>query len=254
MASDQPADETGSTSIFRQLFTMLAMAVVVATIFTAWTPVGLVASSLSGTIRSEDEFEYVPPGSEDVIPTPTARPRPQLGIVAGHWGNDSGAVCPDELTEVDVNLTIATLVREQLIAQGFDVDLLKEFDSRLLGYRALALVSIHADSCEYVNDLASGFKVSAAISSANPEKAARLAACIRSRYAETTGLNFHSGSITADMTSYHAFEEIHYETTAVIIETGFLNLDRRILTQYPNVIAEGISRGVLCFIYNEDAS
>ena len=30
-------------------------------------------------------------------------------------------------------------------------DLLNEFDTRLNGYRAVALVSIHNDSCEYVN-------------------------------------------------------------------------------------------------------
>jgi hypothetical protein len=54
------------------------------------------------------------------------------------------------------------------------------------------------------------------------------------------------------MTSYHAFDEIHESTTAVIIGVGFLNLDRQILTQQPDLIAEGIKSGLKCFINNED--
>ena len=172
--------------------------------------------------------------------------------MAGHWKSDSGAVCSDGLSEVDVNLKIATLVKEQLVEQGFDVDLMEEFDIRLNGYQALALVSIHADSCDYINDLATGYKVAAALSSTNLDQASRLTVCLRSRYAQSTGLSYHSGSITDDMTSYHAFEEIHHETTAAIIEVGFLNLDRQILTQYPDSVAQGITDGIMCFIYNED--
>jgi hypothetical protein len=41
-------------------------------------------------------------------------------------------------------------------------------------YQASTLVSIHNDSCEYVNDEATGFKVAAAMSSPFPEKANRL--------------------------------------------------------------------------------
>jgi len=38
---------------------------------------------------------------------------------------------------------------------------------------------------------------------------------------------------------------------AVIIETGFLNLDRQFLTQTPELAAQGIAEGVVCFINNE---
>jgi hypothetical protein len=75
-----------------------------------------------------------------------------IGIVVGHWNDatkDPGAVCPDGLTEFQVNQDIATRVEQNLVEQGFDVDLLREFDDRLAGYRALALISIHADSCDY---------------------------------------------------------------------------------------------------------
>jgi N-acetylmuramoyl-L-alanine amidase len=54
------------------------------------------------------------------------------------------------------------------------------------------------------------------------------------------------------MSSYHAFDEIDENTPAAIIEVGFLNLDRQILTQEPDRIASGISKGLLCYIYNEN--
>jgi N-acetylmuramoyl-L-alanine amidase len=154
--------------------------------------------------------------------------------------------------EVDINLNVASLVKEDLVAQGYDVDLLAEFDPRLNDYHALALISIHADSCEYINDQATGFKVSAAMSTKYPEQVTRLTNCLRNRYAAITGLSFHSGSVTADMSEYHAFNEINPDTPAAIIETGFMNLDREILTQHPDVIAQGIASGILCYVRNED--
>jgi N-acetylmuramoyl-L-alanine amidase len=195
--------------------------------------------------------------SPAALPTATLRPKQRIGIVAGHSGNDPGAVCPTELggiREVDINLTIANLVRENLINNGYDVDLLAEFDPRLTGYRALALVSIHADSCEYVNEQATGYKIAAAMSTFYPEQAERLTNCIRNRYAEISGMPFHAGSVTNDMTNYHAFSEIHNETPAAIIEVGFMNLDRKILTEQPEKLAQGITSGILCYVLNEDIS
>ncbi len=90
------------------------------------------------------------------LSTPPIQQR--IGIVAGHWGNDSGAVCTDGLTEVETNLRIASLVKEYLNAEGIEVDLLQEFDRKLYQYRAIALVSIHNDSCDYLGDTATGYK------------------------------------------------------------------------------------------------
>ena len=56
------------------------------------------------------------------------------------------------------------------------------------------------------------------------------------------------------MSRYHAFDEIDSNTNAVIIEVGFLNLDRQILTKGQDQIAKGISDGFLCYIRNEDIS
>jgi N-acetylmuramoyl-L-alanine amidase len=250
-ASTPPKSRSGG--MFRQLQAVIVVAIVIATLFTAWTEPGLLPGGLSAKISGAVASQKITPQPGSSNSTPRANPR--IGIVAGHSGNDSGAVCPEALGgfhEVDINLSVASLVKEDLIAQGYDVDLLAEFDPRLTDYHALALVSIHADSCEYINDQATGFKVTAAISTKYPEQAARLTTCIRTRYASITGLKFHSGSVTADMTNYHAFNEINSDTPAAIIETGFMNLDREILTQKPDVIANGIASGILCFVRNED--
>ena len=72
------------------------------------------------------------------------------------------------------------------------------------------------------------------------------------RYQTKTGLDYLPNTVTNDMTYYHAFDEINTETTAAIIETGFLNLDRQILVQQPELIAQGLVDGILCYIRNEN--
>jgi N-acetylmuramoyl-L-alanine amidase len=134
-----------------------------------------------------------------------------------------------------LNPSIANQVRK-FTEQGFQVDLLQEFDSRLEGYQAAALVSIHNDSCDFINNEATGFKVASAFATRHPERPARLTSCLRARYAAATGLPLHSTSVTSDMSSYHAFSEIEESTPAAIIETGFMNLDRMLLTQQPDKV------------------
>jgi N-acetylmuramoyl-L-alanine amidase len=175
----------------------------------------------------------------------------RIGLVAGHFGNDSGAVCADGLTEAAVNKEIADRVATILVRQGYQVDLLQEFDEKLKDYRALALVSIHADSCEFINDQATGFKVAASSAGTAPTDSQHLLTCLVSRYAARTALPFHAGSITRDMTSYHSFSEIDQNTPAAIIETGFMYLDRAFLTQHADQVSLGIAEGVLCFVRNE---
>lgn len=173
----------------------------------------------------------------------------RVGIVAGHAGYDTGAVCPDGLTEADVNLTIAREVVELLTRKGYAVDLLEEYDERLNGYQAEALVSVHADSCDVPG--ASGFKVARVTDSAIPEAEDRLVACLYQAYETVTGLPRHPRSITDDMTSYHAFREIDRNTPGAIIETGFLLDDGDLLTTRPKLIARGIASGLVCFLEGE---
>ena len=231
----------------------ILVAVFLATLFTAWTPSSLSVGNLS------DQLALLmtprPVGGEPVVSTPL--PPLRIGIVAGHLGNDPGSVCVDAndevtLTEQEVNLKIATLVQNSLTARGFQVDLLQEYETRLAGYRGAARVSIHNDSCDYINDQATGFKVAAALDTRDLNRANRLTACLVDRYMRVTGLTFHSGSITLDMTDYHSFSEIDPNTIAAIIETGFLNLDRDYLTSHTDQVANGIVQGILCFINNEN--
>lgn len=246
----QPEERLPRLPILRHLMVILSTGVLVATLFTIFTPLGLTAGFGGGV---DGEFSPIQdPDLGDLYPTSTPRPRPLIGLVAGHWGTDIGAVCPDGLAEVDINLDIATRVKQHLVEEGFDVDLLMEQDAKLNSYQAIGLVSIHADTCAFYGVDATGFKVAATYATARPDRANRLVACLYTRYSEITGLPYHAG-VTDDMTSYHAFEEIHTDTAAAIIETGFMNLDRQILTQQPDLIAEGIARGILCYIRNEDA-
>lgn len=236
----------------RAVQSTVAIAVLLATLFTALPSRGLV----SGDFYQRLSLILTPHSAEGAAPS-VSKPQIRIGIVAGHSGNDSGAACVDgngnvTLTEADVNLKIAAIVQQQLMQQGYQVDLLREFDTRLNGYRALAIVSIHNDSCEYINDEATGFKVAAALNTNDINRANRLTACLIDRYHSDTGLAFHSGSITADMREYHAFREIDPSTVAAIIETGFLNLDREILTKHTDRVAAGIVDGILCFANNEN--
>jgi N-acetylmuramoyl-L-alanine amidase len=174
-----------------------------------------------------------------------------IGIVSGHRGNDSGTVCKDGLTEAEVNYSIAKRVSEMFINIGNSVDILDEFDKRLKNYSADVLLSIHADSCAYINDLATGFKVARVIDSRVPVQEDHLVACLTSHYKQTTGLRFHANTVTFDMTKYHAFYEINPNTPAAIIETGFLYLDRDLLAGQPDLVAQGIFNGLECFLNDQ---
>jgi hypothetical protein len=212
-----------------------------------------------------------------LTPTPTARrvqtptawlsatPHvPRIGIVAGHWWLDEdgqqsldvGAVCdegtPYELTELEINLDVAHRVVHELRQQGYETDLLQEWDERLDGYQGDVLVSIHADACLYPE--ASGFKVARVTDSHVPEIEDRLVACIVEHYSTRTGLHFHQGSITEDMSRYHTFYEIDPDTPGAIIEVGFMLADRTLLTQRPDLVAQGIIDGILCFLEGEGRS
>jgi N-acetylmuramoyl-L-alanine amidase len=244
--------QRGIAGNVNSVLNIVIVGIIIATLFTAATPSGMLSGSFAESLITGINAANTPTPE---WATPTPRPRPRIGIVVGHWGddNDPGAVCPDGLTELSINQDVAAIVQQNLKNEGFDIDLLKEFDPILNGYQALALVSIHADSCNYINDQATGFKVAASMNSRRPDKTARLTACIRNRYALATQMKVHIG-ITPDMSSYHAFDEINEDTPAAIIETGFMNLDRQILTQQPDLVAEGITNGILCYLYNEDIS
>jgi N-acetylmuramoyl-L-alanine amidase len=216
-------------------------------------PIVAVTTNPENPTTQQDSRVVIPLSTP--APTPTvalltpAPHIPRIGIIAGHSGNDSGAICPDGLQEVGINLEVARRVVALLAQYGWGADLLDEFDVRLNSYQADALLSIHADSCSFPGK--SGFKITRAESGLHTASADTLVDCVIRHYAERTGLAFDADTITYDMTRYHAYYEIDRNTPAAIIEIGFLLDDREILTQRPDVVAQGIVDGLRCFIEGE---
>jgi N-acetylmuramoyl-L-alanine amidase len=168
----------------------------------------------------------------------------RVGIIAGHRGFDSGTVCSDGLTEVQVTSILAEKVASLLRTSGIETETLDEFDLKLDDYEATALVSIHIDSCDFINELASGFK----ISGSNLTDSSELSICVQQAYGNATELEYHPNSITPEMAGYHAFRKIADTTPAIIIEVGFLNLDREILIDGNEDVARGLYEGIVCFL------
>lgn len=232
----------------RSFMVVFAAAGLMATIFTWWTPSQFIATG----VRSELSIAQA---TSQATLEPTGLPTPnwfrRIGIVSGHRGpeGDPGAVCPDGLTEAEINFAVAQNVVRNLRGLGYSVDLLDEFDPRLDNYQAAALVSIHANTCQvWPGEVVSGYLIAAAaarISSRAEDN--MLVECVAQHYYRASGLQRREG-VTVDMTDYHTFREIHSRTPAVIIELGFMLADREILTQRQDVLANGITEGVLCYL------
>lgn len=207
-------------------------------------PAAVLASTISG--GTSLSAPIVKPIPARVVRQRFAQSPPpfNIGIIVGHRSSDSGAVCDDGLTELSINTTIAEKVFTQLMAAGYNALLLDEFDIRLNGYEAVALISIHADSCGYYGEEATGYKVAG---SSRTDSTA-LVDCLNNTYAEATGLSIHVNTITTHMTDYHAFREIAPGTPAAIIETGFMYKDRDLLTINSDIPAAGITAGIICFV------
>lgn len=260
--SSRQKEATGAVPAASRLVVLVSCIAAVSAMFhglrDARAPVEVVPTiAPSSTISVALPSDAQPPAAGSPVPSATPAtdlPQPnvtRIGIVAGHWGNDTGAVCPDGLTEAEVNLDIAQRVVARLQDLGYQADVLEEFDARLEGYRSDALVSIHADSCEAFPNAtppASGFKVASVEDSLVPDSEARLVACLTQCYAARTGMFFHANSITYDMIYYHSFYEIDGQTPGAIIETGFMLNDRPMLTQRTDLVAQGIVDGIVCFI------
>jgi N-acetylmuramoyl-L-alanine amidase len=167
-----------------------------------------------------------------------------IGLVAGHWQNDSGAICPDGLQEVEITLDVARRTANLLRRQGYEVLVLPEYAPQLDGFRAEAFLAIHADSCVDM----SGYKVARMTQAEDPAREERLVETLGAAYAEATGLQPHPNTITDDMRQYHALRRIAPETPGAIIEIGFMGGDRYLLTQEPERVAVGIANGLMAFL------
>jgi len=230
------------------ILTFLALAIAgMFTIYWYFSPIGgsteAVAAASSSDTLSAPIFKPVP--SRPIVQRLAQSPAPiRVGLISGHKGNDSGAVCEDGLTEAQVNEDVAERVAAELRGRGIVTDILEEFDPRLGTYYATAVISIHADSCDYVNDLTTGYK----ISGSHLTDSTALTICVEQAYRAATQLPYHENTITHDMTDYHAFRELPPHVPALIIELGFMNLDRELLTTHANLPTQGIVNGILCFL------
>src|SRR5687768_11105065 len=118
-----PSSPAPRTRPLRALQSTLGIAILLATLFTALPSRGLVMGGFY------ERLSLVLTPQAPAAPL-SSQPQLRIGIVAGHSGNDSGAVCIDgngdvTLTEADVNLEIAALVQQQLTEIGYQVDLLR---------------------------------------------------------------------------------------------------------------------------------
>ncbi len=239
--------------IFRTWIVVLIAAGLVATIVAWWTPTQFLNDNVQRELGGN-------PGGATALPeatlAPTAVVTPnwlrRIGIVSGHRGPqvppDPGAVCPDGLTEAEINFAVAQGVVAELRSRGFQADLLDEFDPRLDGYQAAALVSIHANTCRDFGELVSGFIVARAAARLTDGPDDVLVDCLARYYFNATELAMSDRPPTRDMTDYHSFREIHPLTPAAILELGFMLADRPVLTGKQPEMARGIVDGILCFL------
>ncbi|OQB01223.1 MAG: N-acetylmuramoyl-L-alanine amidase AmiC precursor [Chloroflexi bacterium ADurb.Bin222] len=254
-AGVQPGDPWTVALLLRGL--VLVAAALALLVPSGLVPIIPVASSTVAVTPPQTGPAVIPLGASTPTPGPlavvTSEPAtpavPRVGVIAGHAGSDSGAVCPDGLQEAQINAQVADRVVARLRERGWNVDLFDEFDDRLAGYQADVLISIHADSCAYPGK--TGFKVARAESSYIPGNEDVLVSCLSRYYHARTGLPFDANTITFDMTRYHAFYEIHQNTPAAVIEIGFMLDDRQLLVERQDVVALGIVEGLLCFLEGE---
>jgi N-acetylmuramoyl-L-alanine amidase len=236
--------------IIRSFMVVITAAVLMATIFTWWTP----AQFLADDVRQELSIAQAT-GQVTAVPTiiPTPNWLKRVGIVSGHRGPqvppDPGAVCPDGLTEASITFAVSQLVVRYLRERGYSAELLEEFDPRLDNYQAAALVSIHANTCQvWPGEIVSGYLIARAAARTSGAGADDLLVdCVAQYYAQATRLQRREG-VTVDMTDYHTFREIHPLTPAAIIELGFMLADRATLTENQPEMARGITDGILCFL------
>lgn len=178
--------------------------------------------------------------------------RARVGIQVGHWryqdadyplNLDAGAVASG-LTESEVNLAIALVLSRRLSARGYTVDLLP---TRVpIGYRADAVVAIHADSGpSHVR----GFFVDRPPRSPVAAAEAALARYLIASHSRWTGIPYVPRS-TVDSRLYYAFRDVHPMTPIVLIETGCLTnaADRAIIAGRPDLVADGLTEGIDAFL------
>ncbi len=91
-----PGPQLKTSPTWQALRVVLGGALIVATLFTVWTPSSLLAENLQERMARA----LAASGKTSLTQTaaaglPAGFPSNKIGIVVGHRGNDSGAVCPN---------------------------------------------------------------------------------------------------------------------------------------------------------------
>lgn len=234
-------------SLLHALFTILMAGVICATVLIFFSP----GEEYIEQYDSNAAFLDTQVQATQNAPSDTQK---IIGLLPGHYGFDSGYQCgPDYsfVQETDVNLRIAVMVRDYLNNRGYTVNLLQEFDPLLSNYTALALISIHNDSCDATSEAEDGFRVTTSGRNAYPAESKRLNDCLRDRYAQNTGLSFLGSNLNLNDEMVYSFDTVNDYTTISLIETGYLSSNYRLLSERMDLVAKGIGDGIICYVENE---
>ena len=230
-------------SFFKALMSILFTALVTATILVTFSP------------GAEYIDQFIPAlETDNTTLNGQNNQRKIIGILPGHYGFDYGYQCGPEynfVSESDVNLRIAVMVRDYLQTQGYTVDFLQEFDPMLSNYTALALVSIHSNTCDTQNTKQSGFNVSTAGQNSYPSESKRLNDCLAYHYAQNSGLDYLGESYMRGEEMLVSFDTVNNYTTISVVSTGYLGNDYRTISEKTNSLAKGIADGIICYVEDE---
>lgn len=236
------------------IFVVGISAGLIATVLTWFTDPQFLNPAVVRGLQLNDPMLLANIAGPGATPTPVATPNwhYRIGIISGHRGQDSGAICEDEygypdLLEVDINFEVAQRVVAKLKAENFAVDLLDENDPRLDNYQSVALVSVHANTCYDFGELVSGYIVAKAEARPDSGNDTLLRECVALNFGALVPLE-RSFVLTLDMTDYHVFRTIHPLTPAVILEMGYMLADREVLEKEPELLAQAITNGIYCYL------
>ncbi len=158
------------------------------------------------------------------------------------------------VAEVDINQTVANIVKKQLEYYGISVELLPATVPP--DYQADVFVSIHADSSTDLNRR--GYKSAYAIPERNSSDKL-LKSLIDESFFNASGLPDDHDNVSSNMTEYYAFNRSKFlhsiasATPAVIIEMGYLSHEEDVIfLQDSKRPATALTEGILKFLNATD--
>jgi len=200
-----------------------------------FTALRRVANAIKGPVRVGLQVGHL--GAADQ-PEELASLRTSTG---GHWNG---------VDEVTVNLAVVEALAERLAGLGFEVDVLTATVPP--GYRADALISVHADA--NLDTDRRGYK-SAHTRPARNALEPLLKVSIDRRVFLATELPDDDSNVSGNMLQYYAFDHRRFthsasaRTPALLVELGYLSNDRDMeLLLDPDRFAAALARGLVDFL------